>query len=215
MPRCWGSSEKSESSPSERGEKVRGYPDSGPIGGGAGDRAADGASARDVLSAVSRDLVAAPSIRLPLRESDWCITLSHGPRVLLSGPDGELYELLVRPVSPHDPDARRVAHSKRGRYRRREEMEARTERTIDDLLGELARVTRERDQAVQAAVMLQCKGGRADRALSFEEALSTVMELICAGQLPIAPGIAQLLDAHDTLRNRFGVASGPGPAPGG
>ncbi len=48
-----------------------------------------------------------------LRESGWSITLCTARRVL-SGPEGELYELLVRPVPPHDPEAQLVRAFRRG-----------------------------------------------------------------------------------------------------
>jgi hypothetical protein len=65
-------------------------------------------SPKELLSRIWSDLTGAPSLKPPLRESDWCITISGGPRVLLSGPRGELYELLVQPVDASDPDARLI-----------------------------------------------------------------------------------------------------------
>lgn len=65
-------------------------------------------SAKELLGRIWSDLTGAPSLKPLLRESGWSITLSNGPRVLLSGPGGELYELMVLPVSPRDPEAQLV-----------------------------------------------------------------------------------------------------------
>ena len=69
---------------------------------------------KHLLSRIWSDLTGSPSMEPLLRESGWSITLCNGPRVLLSGPEGELYELLVRPVPPHDPEAQLVRAFRRG-----------------------------------------------------------------------------------------------------
>jgi hypothetical protein len=57
-------------------------------------------------------------------------------------------------------------------------------------------VTRERDRAVQCAVLLQCKGGRANRALATKEAIAVVLEWL-GTELPIGSKIAEALAEYD------------------
>jgi hypothetical protein len=78
------------------------------------------------------------------------------------------------------------------------------------LRAQLTRATRERDQAVQIAVLLQTRGGRARRNLAPDEALGIVLEWLSDPALPVGSLVTQAMAAHD--RRAMGLPPGPGPA---